>query len=516
MKKTRIATIALTVVLMTALVAWGTWAGSEEVMGAITAEGNAAVVATDQIGSTDAVTIELVRAPRDSFVVVHQADGDMPGELLGYTTVPKGESRDVRVELDPEVPLTPDVIVAVHVDSGLPGVYEFDMEDMMHSPDKPYFIDGVEVATTMAIAEFGIPVGMNDAMIEASDQRLGETVAIASVMAPADAFVVVHLADEEGMPGERLGYTAVPAGESQNVVVELDEELEERTTLIAALHADQGTAGEFEFDMAAPVDSPDQPFFADGHEVAAVFDVGTFGVDVERASVEATDQIGVTDEIIVKKVVAPADAWIVVHKDAGGAPGERIGLKRIVKGTLSDVSVPLDTDKLTENVFIALHADEGTSEVFDFDMMDKLGSPDQPFFVDGEEVAVKIQVRTFGIPVSMDDAMIEASDQPVREATIRVDNVKAPADSWIVVHLAGADGMPGRRVGLKWVPAGMTMDAVVQLDAAVTLTDTLLVALHADRGDRQVFEFDMKDGVNSPDQPYFSDGMEVAAPVQIR
>lgn len=515
MKKTRIATIALTVVLMTALVVWGTWAGSEEVMGAITAEGNATIVVQDQIGSTDAVTVDLVDVPRDSFIVVHQADGDMPGELLGYTTVSKGETRDIRVELDPEVPLTPSVIVAAHVDSGLRGVFEFDMEDMMHSPDKPYFIDGVEVATSIAIAEFGVPVGMDDAMIEVSDQRMGDEVVVASVMAPADAFVVVHLVDNDGMPGERLGYTAVPAGESANVVVELDEAIEERTKLIAALHADQGVAGEFEFDMSAPVDSPDQPFFADGHEVAAVFDVGVFGVDVERASISATDQIGATDSIVVEKVVVPAAGWIVVHKDAGGAPGERIGLKRVVKGTASDVSVPLDTDVLTENVFIAVHADEGTSEVFDFDMMDKLGSPDQPFFVDGEEVAVAIKVREFGIPVGMDEAMIEAVDQPVRRATIKVDNVMAPGDAWIVVHL-DMDGMPGRRVGLAWVPKGMTMGTVVQLDASVALTEKLLIALHADRGEPQVFEFNMADGVNSPDQPYFTDGMEVAVPIAVR
>jgi hypothetical protein len=525
MTRSRIAFLATIVVLTMGLVVWGTWAGSVEIMGAITTEDRVNLVVSDQMDATESVVIDIVEVPRDSWVVVHQMaggmaadgmDGAMPGKRIGLTQVPAGESRDVVVELDPEVPLTAELLVVLHVDSGLRGEFEFDMDDMMHSPDKPYFVDGEEYMKSLTVAEFGVPVGMSDAMISAGDQPLGSEVVIKEVMSPTDAFVVVHVADENGMPGPRIGYTPVAAGESMGVVVELDEEFDERTTLIAALHADRGEPGVLEFDPEAPVDSPDQPFFAEGHEVAAAFDVGPFGVNVDSASIEATDQIGASESLVIDRVEAPTGAWIVVHKEVGGAPGPRVGIQRVEAGTSTDVTVPLDSETLPEHVIVALHADDGNEGVFDFDMMDKLGSNDHPFFVDGEEVAVRVKVRQFGIQVTMDEAMVEVSDQPVREATIRVDNVMAPADSWIVVHLSDADGMPGRRVGLKWIPRGMTMGAVVQLDASVPLTDTLLVALHADRGERQVFEFDMSDGVNSPDQPYFEGDMELAEPVRIR
>ncbi len=42
---------------------------------------------------------------------------------------------------------------------------------------------------------------------------------------------------------------------------------------------------------------------------------------------------------------------------------------------------------------MAVHADRETLNVFEFDMMDKINSADQPFFVDGEEVATAVSVK---------------------------------------------------------------------------------------------------------------------------
>lgn len=512
MKKSRIALAGVTAALGLGLMGWGAVAGAADVMGVITTRAEAGITASDDIGATKSVTIDMVRAPKDSFVVVHQNDGGMPGKRLGYTRVEKGVTRDVKVELDSKVPFTPELLAAVHVDGGIQGKFEFDMEDLERSTDKPYFVNGAEVAVAFKVAEFGVPVDMDGASIEVSDQKSGPKVVVSKAVAPTDAFVVVHRAKPDGMPGERVGYAAIKAGESKNVEVKLDKELSGRTKLLAAVHADRGEPRKLEFDMDALVDSPDQPFFADGMEVAAPFEVGAFGVDVEGASIEATDQIGAKRSIKVKAVVAPTDAWIVVHKDAGGAPGERVGLKWVKQGEYTDVEVELDTDVLSEQVFVALHADRGGSEAFDFDMMDKLGSPDQPFFVDGDEVAAAVKVRTFGVPVEMDAASVTVTEQSVHNATVMIDRAVAPADAWVVVHLEH-DGMPGRRVGLARMEAGVVRDVVIQLDASVMLTPKLLVAVHADRGESGVFEFDMMDGVNSPDQPFFVGDMEVAAPL---
>jgi len=63
--------------------------------------------------------------------------------------------------------------------------------------------------------------------------------------------------------------------------------------------------------------------------------------------------------------------------------------------------------------------------------------------------------------------------------------------------------------------AGETLDAIVELEP-LPLTETLFVAIHADRGETGVFEFDMMDRVNSPDQPFFTGAEEVATAVTVK
>lgn len=103
------------------------------------------------------------------------------------------------------------------------------------------------------------------------------------------------------------------------------------------------------------------------------------------------EQVGV-DTLALDKVVAPEDAWVVVHLDDNGMPGERVGLQHVDKGGSLDVKVALE-GVTSEKVIVALHADRGTAGEFDFDMEDKEGSPDRPYFVDGMELAKVVTVR---------------------------------------------------------------------------------------------------------------------------
>ena len=116
----------------------------------------------------------------------------------------------------------------------------------------------------------------------------------------------------------------------------------------------------------------------------------------DKAQLELDEnQLGV-DELVVKRVLAPGDAWIVVHEDDNGAPGMRVGIARVKRGESTDVKVELE--KLTTpKVIVAVHADRGTKNKFDFDMMKKEMSPDRPFFVDEKELAKVATVREFGV-----------------------------------------------------------------------------------------------------------------------
>lgn len=100
------------------------------------------------------------------------------------------------------------------------------------------------------------------------------------------------------------------------------------------------------------------------------------------------EQTGNTS-LAVDRVLVPENAWIVVHLDDNGKPGDRVGLLAIEKGESADLVVPLE-GVTTEKVIVAVHADRGTEGEFDFDMMEKESSPDRPFFVDGAELAAVV------------------------------------------------------------------------------------------------------------------------------
>lgn len=212
------------------------------------------------------------------------------------------------------------------------------------------------------------------------------------VLSPTDGWVAVHT-DMNGQPGMRIGLVHVKRGESTDVVVPLENI---RTPdVIVALHADKGTPGTFDFDMMNKEMSPDRPFFVDGKELAQVVTIREYGIptDSTQASLEASDQVGATNKLVIGKVVAPEPAWVVVHLEKDGAPGQRIGLVHVNPGETLSVNVPLDPLPLSNNLIVALHADRGDANLFNFDMDDKVNSTDQPFFVNGSELAIKVRVK---------------------------------------------------------------------------------------------------------------------------
>lgn len=80
----------------------------------------------------------------------------------------------------------------------------------------------------------------------------GSSVTVGSVEAAQDSWVAVRTNDAF-QPGDVLGYAAVPAGVSENVMVDLAEPLTESGMYFVSLHADDGEAGAFEYPDADPV-----------------------------------------------------------------------------------------------------------------------------------------------------------------------------------------------------------------------------------------------------------------------
>lgn len=138
-----------------ALSGWGAVEGAGGGMMPVAKAGDAALEADPQPGAKGSIVIDRVVSPEDAWVVVHlEAEGGGPGMRVGLRQVRAGETRDLRVALEDGM-LTGSLLVALHKDGGKAGEFEFDMEKMEHSPDRPYFVEGEEMAITVEVAENG-------------------------------------------------------------------------------------------------------------------------------------------------------------------------------------------------------------------------------------------------------------------------------------------------------------------------------------------------------------------------
>src|SRR5690349_5891476 len=77
--------------------------------------------------------------------------------------------------------------------------------------------------------------------------------------------------------------------------------------------------------------------------------------------VQSSDQKeGTGDTLVVAKVVASADGWIVIHADADGKPGTVLGYAAVKKGENDNVKITLtDTKDLAATEWAMLHVDAG-------------------------------------------------------------------------------------------------------------------------------------------------------------
>lgn len=112
----------------------------------------------------------------------------------------------------------------------------------------------------------------------------------------------------------------------------------------------------------------------------------------ERAQLEVAEEQPSSAFILVDRVLAPEDGWLVVHREVDGKPGDRVGLEHVSRGVSTDVEVELEGVEDGDTVIVAVHADRATPNTFDFDMEAAEQSPDRPFFVDRKELAAMVML----------------------------------------------------------------------------------------------------------------------------
>jgi len=175
------------------------------------------------------------------WLVVHADDGSgAPGAVIGFAPVMDGYNSDVMVELAIE-DVTPVVFPMLHVDTGEAGVYEF---GTVEGADAPVTVNDAVVVTSITT----MPTITYAATLD------GTTLVVQSAVIDAPGWLVIH-ADNDGAPGEVLGFAPLAAGLNTNIVIELDETMM-TDNVFPMLHYDTGEFGVYEFGTVEGEDGP--------------------------------------------------------------------------------------------------------------------------------------------------------------------------------------------------------------------------------------------------------------------
>ena len=273
---------------MLAAVAWSAHGGPT--VGVVVRPSDAAIVMSDQHNVIHEVTADSVVAPTDGWLVVQADTGSgVPSVVLGSAWVPKGESKGVRIGLDPKAILTERIFVTLLADKGQPHVLEYaavsdsaatsasgmnsapgagDAMGTAASVDVPVIAGGRVVMAHVALSLLTFAVGPGQAVLgEATRTAEATAVVIPRVVAPAQSWVSVSTEATNGQLGRTLGETLVRSGEQTGVAVAIGTPAG-ATPLVATLHVDLGTLGRFEFSPPGVANSPDQPYVAGGQTVS--------------------------------------------------------------------------------------------------------------------------------------------------------------------------------------------------------------------------------------------------------
>jgi len=119
---------------------------------------------------------------------------------------------------------------------------------------------------------------------------------------------------------------------------------------------------------------------------AAMFILAGQAVMAQTPRVTVKDQAVGNGTVTVRLVVSNGPGWIVIHADQGGKPGPVVGHAVVHNGRNRNVTVAVDTEKLTDTLYAMLHTDSGKMGTYEFP------NGDPPVKNDGQIVVVPFTV----------------------------------------------------------------------------------------------------------------------------
>jgi hypothetical protein len=214
--------------------------------------------------------------------------------------------------------------------------------------------------------------------------------------------------------------------------------------------------------------------------------------------------------IVVSRVIAPADGWIVARSTAPTAGV--LGCTLVRKGENADVNVRLSAVD-THQVRVALFVDRGSRGTLDFNPDRPSSALDKPVVVDRAPVEFPLTLNGWGAPANPGSVLAMVEDQPAG-STLDITYLIVPAQSWIEVRRI-EKGVPTTRVGVLLRPGGEFQHVKVPIKGAKP-REELQVTILADNGVLGRFEPAVGSPLDAIDQPWVSAGTVASQRVRLQ
>jgi hypothetical protein len=325
------------------------------------------VSAVDQT-LTDAGTVRVARvdADRAGFVAIYVDAAGQRGTYLGSTSVGRGRSDDVDVELDTEVPENTRLRATLHLDTGVRGVFEFPTDPSLDPPVTDS--TGAEVETA-----FEAVIAVQGAALEASDQTPSElsVLSIDRVETATAGFVRVVQSVDGAPTFPSIGLAPAPAGRHLDLPVSLERDTVDGETVFAFLHEDSNGNGEL--DWTGFDGSADPPIEGDdGEPLRASITISSTVSATETVLVDDLVATSSTADIRVKSVISDEDGFVAVYGlDEQGELELPARAHVIASAGLTPLlaldDVPVGSSTTAMELEAVLHRDSDQDGVFEYD-----------------------------------------------------------------------------------------------------------------------------------------------------
>lgn len=307
-----------------------------------------AITVSDQaISEEGRLVIDSAYSPDGGFVVIHARQDGTIGPVLGAALLQPGINEDVVVGI-PWREGTPTLAAVLYEDNGRTQRLDVPGDDL------PLLVNGQLVVT-----DFDVTYPPDVFVL---DQPVIDGVFyVERVVSDGPGYIVVYT-DDDGELGPIIGSKRIADGLNEQVeVVVLPSGVSDQLYIL--LHEDTNPDDDFDF----PANDPPivyqgrlpQPFIFQTN-------VGNYVVATDQPLGE--DDAGET-AVVVPYAVVDSPAWVVVHVDDDGQPGDVIGQAALGPGVNRDVVVAI-TDNPTDTLYAMLHLDGGTVGEFEFPGVD--------------------------------------------------------------------------------------------------------------------------------------------------